>query len=76
MTDSEFNAHSEMDDFFGPRKWDLPTSAPTDKVLGVVVGGSLSKGLEVKLDRDTSTEDIRAFGPRLRRICATTSCAT
>ena len=30
---------------------------PTDKVLGVVVGGSLSKGLEVKLDRDTSTEE-------------------
>jgi uncharacterized protein len=56
MTDSEFNTHSELDDFFGPRKWDLPNEPPADKALGVVVGGSLSKGLEVKLDRDTSTE--------------------
>jgi hypothetical protein len=56
MTDSEFNTHSELDDFFGPRKWDLTNEPPADKVLGVVVGGSLSKGLEVKLDRDTSTE--------------------
>ena len=56
MTDSEFNTHSDLDDFFGPRKWDL-ANEPADKVLGVVVGGSLSKGLEVKLDRDTSTEE-------------------
>jgi hypothetical protein len=55
MTDSTFpTPHSELDDFFGPRKWDLVEDGP--KPLGVVVGGSLSKGLEVKLDRDTSTE--------------------
>src|SRR5512135_2879140 len=58
MTDSTLpTPHSELDDFFGPRKWDLPNEAPADKVLGVVVGGSLSKGLEVKLDRDTSIEE-------------------
>jgi hypothetical protein len=55
MTDSAFNTHSELDDFFGPRKWNL-ADEPDVKPLGVVVGGSLSKGLEVKLDRDTSTE--------------------
>ena len=59
MTDSTLPMpHSELDDFFGPRKWDVPpTNPPPDKLLGVVVGGSLSKGLEVKLDRDTSTEE-------------------
>ena len=38
--------------------WDLTDEPPEVKALGVVVGGSLSKGLEVKLDRDTSTEAI------------------
>jgi uncharacterized protein len=57
MTDSTLpTPHSELDDHFGPRKWELPNEPPADKILGVVVGGSLSKGLEVKLDRATSTE--------------------
>ena len=30
---------------------------PADK-LGVVIGGSLSEGLEVKLDRDVSLEEL------------------
>ncbi len=56
MTDSTLpTPHSDLDDYFGPRKWDLIGDGP--KPLGVVVGGSLSKGLEVKLDRDTSTEE-------------------
>ncbi len=55
MTDSEFNTHPDLDDFFGPRKWDLVNEGP--RPLGVVVGGSLSKGLEVKLDRAASLED-------------------
>ena len=59
MADSTFHTpHSELDDYFGPHKWDpTATSQPAAKPLGVVVGGSLSKGLEVKLDRDTSTEE-------------------
>src|SRR5512136_562650 len=58
MTDSPFpTPHSELDDFFGPRKWDLTNEQTAAKALGVVVGGSLSKGLEVKLDRETSTEE-------------------
>ncbi|NTU64859.1 MAG: hypothetical protein HGB05_16030, partial [Chloroflexi bacterium] len=58
MTDSVSPVpHSELDEHFGPRKWDLGNKPPADKALGVVVGGSLSKGLEVKLDRDTSTEE-------------------
>ncbi len=58
MTDSTFpTPHSELDDFFGPRKWDLTNEPPAAKALGLVVGGSLSKGLEVKLDRDISPEE-------------------
>ncbi|MBI5564896.1 MAG: DUF87 domain-containing protein, partial [Chloroflexi bacterium] len=56
MTDSTLPVpHSELDDFFGPRKWDVP-EVPTARPLGIVVGGSLSKGLEVKLDRETPIE--------------------
>lgn len=47
--------HSELDEFFGPRKWDM-TEEPAARPLGIVVGGSLSKGLEVKLDRETPIE--------------------
>ncbi len=38
----------------------FPVSAPPDEAarLGVVVGGSLSKGLVVKLDREQSVEDL------------------
>lgn len=58
MTDSEFHTpHSELDDYFGPRKWDLTTGKPMARPLGIVVGGSLSKGLEVKLDRDADIEE-------------------
>lgn len=35
----------------------FPLSVPSQR-LGVVVGGSLSKGLEVKLDRETEIEDL------------------
>src|SRR5271165_6367086 len=31
---------------------------PVRKRLGVVVGGSLTKGLDVKLDRETEIEDL------------------
>ena len=57
MTDSTLPVpHSELDDFFGPRKWDVPADESTARPLGIVVGGSLSKGLEVKLDRETPIE--------------------
>jgi len=57
MTDSTLPVpHSELDDFFGPRKWDVPPDESTARPLGIVVGGSLSKGLEVKLDRETPIE--------------------
>ncbi|HZY41973.1 MAG TPA: ATP-binding protein [Anaerolineae bacterium] len=58
MTDSTLPIpHSELDDFFGPRKWDQTPDESTARPLGIVVGGSLSKGLEVKLDRAASIED-------------------
>jgi DNA helicase HerA-like ATPase len=44
----------ELDVFFGPR---AAQSEPL-KRLGVVVGGSLSKGLDVKLDQDTVIEGL------------------
>jgi DNA helicase HerA-like ATPase len=50
---------SEFDDFFDPRP--ERGSAPADlepQRLGIVVGGSLSKGLDVKLDRDTDLESV------------------
>src|SRR3972149_3009728 len=51
------NQQSDLDDFFGPR--DSSPAAPNDtKPLGLVVGGSLSKGLEVKLDRSSNTESV------------------
>ena len=36
----------------------LLESLPTNKRLGVIVGGSLSKGLDVKLDRQTEIESL------------------
>ena len=57
MTDSTLPvSHSELDDFFGPRKWDQTPDPSAGHPLGIVVGGSLSKGLEVKLDRATPIE--------------------
>ncbi len=44
----------ELDAFFGPR----PTAPPPVQRLGIVVGGSLSKGLDVKLDPTTVIEGL------------------
>jgi DNA helicase HerA-like ATPase len=53
------DTQSELDRYF-PRDQITaePTlSAPTAKRLGIVVAGSLSKGLDIKLDRDACIED-------------------
>jgi hypothetical protein len=44
----------ELDAFFGPR----PTQPQPIQRLGIVVGGSLSKGLDVKLDQGTVIEGL------------------
>jgi DNA helicase HerA-like ATPase len=44
----------ELDAFFGAR----PTPSPSGQRLGIVVGGSLSKGLDVKLDPSTVIEGL------------------
>ncbi|HLF26652.1 MAG TPA: ATP-binding protein [Anaerolineae bacterium] len=52
---------SELDEFLGPRVEFEPTQAksrPPATRLGVVVSGSLSKGLEVKLERSADIEAI------------------
>ena len=41
--------------------WFADVGASVDNRLGVVVGGSLSKGLVVKLDRGQSIEDVRVI---------------
>jgi len=46
----------ELDAFFGPRR-SAEASEPPAR-LGIVVGGSLSKGLDVKLDRTTMIEGV------------------
>lgn len=49
---------SSLDDWF-PRNGNQPVPlSGLHNRLGVVVGGSLSKGLQVKLDRETSIEDL------------------
>ncbi len=48
MTDSPI---SELDEFF-------PRLAPATRELGMVIGGSLSKGLDVKLKAEAQIEDI------------------
>ena len=45
---------TELDAFFGLR----PTPPPSPQRLGIVVGGSLSKGLDVKLDPATVIEGL------------------
>jgi DNA helicase HerA-like ATPase len=53
------DAKSELDEYF-PRDQvtvEATLSAPTAKRLGIVVAGSLSKGLDIKLDRDARIED-------------------
>jgi DNA helicase HerA-like ATPase len=44
----------ELDAFFGPR----PADSPPARQLGIVVAGSLSKGLDVKLDPGTVIEGL------------------
>jgi DNA helicase HerA-like ATPase len=53
------DTQSELDKYF-PRDQitaEATLSAPTAKRLGIVVAGSLSKGLDIKLDRDARIED-------------------
>ncbi|MGC9336373.1 MAG: ATP-binding protein, partial [Anaerolineae bacterium] len=49
--------HSELDEYFAPRP---PSAEALEEVrrLGIVVGGSLSKGLNVKLDRGAVVEGM------------------
>ncbi len=51
---AEHSPEQELDDFFGPR----PTQPPPIQRLGIVVGGSLSQGLDVKLDANTVIEGL------------------
>ena len=51
---SERTPEQELEAFFGPR----PTAPPPLPRLGIVVGGSLSKGLDVKLDQGTVIEGL------------------
>ncbi len=48
---------SELDGYFSPRT-PVPGAPPQAKKLGMVVGGSLSKGLNIKLDRGTVVEGM------------------
>ena len=50
----ERSPEQELDAFFGPR----PVEPPPAQRLGIVVAGSLSKGLEVKLDPATVIEGL------------------
>jgi DNA helicase HerA-like ATPase len=52
--DEWFPREEQPDDVMG----DGGETVGYNKRLGVVVGGSLSKGLDVKLDRDTEIEDL------------------
>ena len=51
---SERSPEQELEAFLGPR----PTEAPPAQRLGIVVAGSLSKGLDVKLDQTTVIEGL------------------
>ena len=53
MTDQK----STLDDFF-PRVPPDPEVMPAARRLGMVVGGSLSQGLKVKLDRNALVEGM------------------
>src|SRR5512141_1065199 len=60
MTKSKFETNnslistpkSELDEFIGPR-----VERAAVRPLGIVIGGSLSQGLDVKIDRDRSIEE-------------------
>jgi DNA helicase HerA-like ATPase len=49
--------YSELDEFF-PRTLPSPEAVAEARRLGIVVGGSLSKGLNVKLDRSAVVEGM------------------
>jgi hypothetical protein len=51
---SERTPEQELEAFFGPR----PAAPPPPQRLGIVVGGSLAKGLDVKLDQGTVIEGL------------------
>ena len=51
---SERTPEEELEAFLGPR----PAQPEPPQKLGIVVGGSLSKGLDVKLDRSTVIEGL------------------
>lgn len=55
--DPLFPDTDNLDDWF-PRTSAAPGSIVAGQRLGVVVGGSLSRGLDVKLDRETAIEDL------------------
>ena len=62
------DTQSELDEYF-PRDQitaEATLPAPTAKRLGIVVAGSLSKGLDIKLDRDARIEDDRRRALRRR----------
>ncbi len=72
-----------LDEFFPPKPRYPPPPAPPDPNarLGVVVGGSLSKGLEVRLESGQSVEDLAVGryvvvqGERRRFFCMLTDVA-
>src|SRR5512136_1101096 len=49
--------HSELDEFL-PRLPEAPAGTAEARRLGIVVGGSLSEGLRVKLDRNAVVEGM------------------
>ncbi|HET90986.1 MAG TPA: ATP-binding protein [Chloroflexi bacterium] len=51
---TQHSPEQELDAFFGPR----PAQPPPPQRLGMVVGGSLSRGLDVKLDPSTVIEGL------------------
>lgn len=56
--DPLFPDTDNLDDWFPRAAGAAPSLIAAGQRLGVVVGGSLSRGLDVKLDRETSIEDL------------------
>ncbi len=56
--DPLFPDTDNLDDWFPRAAGAAPGLIAAGQRLGVVVGGSLSRGLDVKLDRETSIEDL------------------
>ena len=54
----ERSPEDELDAFFGPRQARIEPERELPDPLGIVVAGSLSKGLDVKLDRGTIIEGL------------------